>query len=217
MDSVSDPYRRYSDRTGQPRTDVVNGHSRDILQARHPVPSSQGTFQLPPGHTRMQQTQANSQTYLMQEHQGTPSQQYSQGYYYAPSTQLAHQGSADSQQYDDSLDAQHRVNFSDDRYSWDDPSRRTASFVGSGQPYNPGARYARHAEESEWYGVSDARGTIKRFDDQFPGFTSHYVIPQSAQQGVSPCAYPQRIGPGYRDYSQPIEHPNRDGKSFRRR
>jgi hypothetical protein len=109
------------------------------------------------------------------------------------------------------------VNFSGDRYSWDDPSRRTASFVGSGQQYSPGARYARHAEESERHGVSDADGTIKRFDSQFPGFTSHYVIPQNAQQGMTPWPYPQRIDPGYRDYPQTIEYPSRDGRSYRGR
>lgn len=212
-----DPYRRYSDQTRQPRTDAVYGDSRDISQARRPVPSSQGTFQLPPGHLRMQQAQANSQTYFTQEHQGAPSQQYAQEYSYAPSTQLAHQGSAGSQQYDDSSHTHHRVNFSGDRYSWDDPSQRTARFVGSGQQYNPGARYAQHAEESERYGVRDADGTINRFDSQFPGFTSHCVIPQNAQQGVSPRPYPQRIDPGYRDYPRTIEYPSRDGRSSQRR
>ncbi|RBR23306.1 uncharacterized protein FIESC28_03889 [Fusarium coffeatum] len=200
-----DSHRRYSDQSRQPRTDVVYGDSQNILQARRPVPSSQGTFQPPPGHPRMQQT------YFTQEYQGTPSHQYAQGYSYAPSTQLAYQGSAGSQQYDDSSNAHNRVNFPGDRYSWDDTSRRTASFVGSG--YNPGARYAQHAEESERYGASDADGTIKRFDSQFPEFTSHYVIPHNAQQGGTPWTYPRRIDPGYRDYHQTTEQPSRDGRS----
>ncbi|KAH7192480.1 uncharacterized protein B0J16DRAFT_380367 [Fusarium flagelliforme] len=212
-----DPYRRYSDQTRQPRTDVVYGDSQDILQARRPVPSSQGTFQLPPGHPRMQQTQANSQTYFTQDHQGTPSHQYAQGYSYAPSTQLAHQGSAGPQQYDDSFDAHHRVNLSGDEYSWDDPPRRTASYVRSGQQYNTGARYAQHVEDPERYGVKDAVGTITRFDSQFSGSTSTYARPQNPQRGVSPWPYPQRIDSGYRDYPQTSEYPSRDGKSSRRR
>ncbi|KAI1056969.1 hypothetical protein LB507_002111 [Fusarium sp. FIESC RH6] len=205
-----DSHSRYSDQYRQQGTDVVFGDSRGIPQARRPVPSSQRTFQPPPGHPRMQQTQANSQTYL-QEYQDTSSHQYAQGYSYAPSTLPAYQGSAGSQQYDDFSNSHNRVDFPGDRYSWDDPSRRTASFVGSG--YNPGARYAQHAEESERHGVSDAGGTITRFESQFSGSTTVYVRPQNPQQGVSPRSYTQRSDPSYRRYPQTIEYPSRDGKS----
>jgi hypothetical protein len=105
-----------------------------------------------------------------------------------------------------------------DRYRFDDPHRRTAKFVDSGQ--HTGTRYASYADDAEQHGITSATRTITDFERQFSHGTNllaGHLETQDVQQGVAPWPYPQHLDPNYSGYPPVAEYTSRNCKSSRTR
>ncbi|KAM0491301.1 hypothetical protein ACHAP8_010781 [Fusarium lateritium] len=119
------------------------------------------------------------------------------------------------QQYDDPIDSQGRVTLPDGHRPFDDPRRRTAHFVDSGQ--HPGTRYASYAGDTEQRAITSAARAITHFEMQFSHGANLNASAQDVLQGGTPWPYPQRIDPNYRDYPPAVECANHNGKYSRAR
>ncbi|XEV06684.1 hypothetical protein FSHL1_011971 [Fusarium sambucinum] len=213
MNLPSDPHRRYSDETRRSWTTTVQRHSQHVRQTQCPASASREISQVPQSRPQMQPHMVDGRTYLVQGHQDISACQDIQGY--APSTIWAYQGSSGLQQYDDPIDSQGRVTLPDGHRPFDDPRRRTAHFVDSGQ--HPGTRYASYAGDTEQRAITSAARAITHFEMQFSHGANLNASAQDVLQGGTPWPYPQRIDPNYRDYPPAVECANHNGKYSRAR